>query len=107
MDEHYINPKENKGLCLTFHEAFIILADLIEYKDFTLFLQEHGLADDDGVPCTSELGGNAIIAVDAPEEEKEFSTNGKHYFITKPGMKEIFNIALSKYLLERHPQLEY
>lgn len=107
MNKYITNSETQKELCLTLHEAFIILAQLLDFNDITYFLLQHGFVDENGIPYQTELAKRIFKETKAPEEELEYSTNGKYYFITKTGMKELFNIALSHYLLERYPQLEY
>lgn len=97
----------SKVPCLTFHETFMILANLLDFQDLTWFLQEHGLVDESCIPYQDGIPDYIFKAIDAPDDELELSMNGKHYFITEKGIRELFNIALTKYLLERTSPIEH
>jgi len=91
--------------CVTFDEASEILKYFLNYN-LIHFLQEHGLADNFGNPYMGELGGNLFRCSD----RKSWKWNGKFYekkyFITQSGLRELFNIALSRYLLEKSVPIE-
>jgi hypothetical protein len=99
MNQSTYKTPQKKEHCLTYDEASKILQFLLDH-DLQYFLQEHGFIDEFGIPYESQIGSGVFKSV---YFEKGLMSRGyyKRFYITQSGLKEFFNVALSRYLLER------
>lgn len=93
-----------KEHCVSFDEASEIFKFFLNH-DLVYFLQLYGLVDDFGRPNETELGGNVFRCSDRKSWKWNNKFYEKVYFITESGLKELFNIALGAYLLEKPDQI--
>ena len=96
--------EDQKEACLTLIDAEPIFDPLLSHG-FTYFLQELGLADDDGIPHNEEYIKNCFKRTSIPLDDTGYSIKGKRYFITESGIKTLFDIAVGRYLREHKNQV--
>ena len=96
---------EQKEACLTLLDAEPIFSPMLSHG-FTFFLQELGLADDDGIPHDNEYIKNCFKSTTVELEDVGYLLKGRRYFITESGINALFNIALNRYLREHLDSVE-
>lgn len=88
-----------KEHCFTYDEASEILKFLVD-GDLQYFLQVHGFVGNFGIPFDVEFGNKVfryVYSKKSPLEGEYY----KHIYITESGLRKFFDIAMSRYLLER------
>jgi phage antirepressor YoqD-like protein len=104
MENMLNNLSASKDLCVSFDEASEMLKYVLN-EDLDYFLQEHGFMDENLVPYKEEMDNNVFKCRHFEKDLSKGGFYGDYYFITESGLKEIFNIALTQYLLEQPVQI--